>query len=103
MIIRQLCVLLNGETIYRALAQLLLEEEDLEFAATFVQTLNLILLTSSELFELRELVKKSVSSQTGRELFTVLYRSWCHNPVATLSLCLLAQAYELGSALVFQL
>lgn len=26
-----------------------------------------------------------------------------HNPVATFSLCLLAQAYELASALVFQM
>jgi len=27
-------------------------------------------------------------------LFTALYKSWCHNPVSTFSLCLLAQAYE---------
>lgn len=28
------------------------------------------------------------------------YSSWCHNPVATFSLCLLAQAYPLSSSLV---
>jgi vacuole morphology and inheritance protein 14 len=26
--------------------------------------------------------------------FVTLFRSWCHNAVATFSLCLLAQAYE---------
>lgn len=29
-----------------------------------------------------------------------LYNCWCHNPVATFSLCLLAQAYDLGAAVV---
>lgn len=32
--------------------------------------------------------------QDGQQLFTTLYRSWCHSAVATFSLCLLAQAYE---------
>lgn len=102
-IIRQLSVLLNGEAIYRSMSQILLEEPDLEFASIMVSTLNLILLTSSELFELREMIKKSLMTQTGRELFTVLYRTWCFNPVSTLSLCLLSQAYELACALVFEL
>jgi len=42
-------------------------------------------------------------TQAGRDLFIALYKSWSHNPVATFSLCLLAQAYELASALVFQI
>lgn len=33
-------------------------------------------------------------------LFTALYRSWCHNAVATFALCLLAQAYEHASNLL---
>ena len=32
-----------------------------------------------------------------------LHCAWCHNPVATFSLCLLSQSYELASALAFQL
>jgi len=103
LIIRQLSVLLNGESIYRALAIILQKEEDVEFASLMVQTLNLIFLTSSELFELRSLIKKSLVTQPGRDLFIALFKSWCHNPVATFSLCLLAQAYELASALVFQM
>jgi vacuole morphology and inheritance protein 14 len=33
----------------------------------------------------------------------VLFRSWCHNPIAAFSLCLLAQSYSLSSALVTKL
>lgn len=92
-IIRQLCVLLNAEDIYRALAEILLGRPDLRFAAHMVQTLNTILLTSTELFELRNRLK-DLGTQESCGLFCCLYRSWCHNPVATISLCLLTQNYE---------
>ena len=32
--------------------------------------------------------------QESCSLFTSLYQSWCHNPVATVSLCLLTQNYQ---------
>lgn len=32
--------------------------------------------------------------QESCSLFTCLYQSWCHNPVATVSLCLLTQNYQ---------
>lgn len=92
-IIRQLCVLLNAEDIYRALAEILLGRSELRFAAHMVQTLNTILLTSTELFELRNRLK-DLGTQESCGLFCCLYRSWCHNPVATISLCLLTQNYE---------
>ncbi len=38
--------------------------------------------------------------QESWTLFTMLYRSWCHNPVATVALCLLTQNYEHASNLV---
>jgi vacuole morphology and inheritance protein 14 len=68
-----------------------------------VQTLNLILLTALELDELRGVLKSSFSasaSAENRDVFTKLFNCWCHNPVATLSLCLMAQAYDLASELV---
>lgn len=92
-IIRQLCVLLNAEDIYRALSEILLGRSELRFAAHMVQTLNTILLTSTELFELRNRLK-DLGTQESCGLFCCLYRSWCHNPVATISLCLLTQNYE---------
>jgi vacuole morphology and inheritance protein 14 len=120
LIIRQLCVSLDAERIYGTLADILEKDEDLEFASIMVQNLNIILITSSELADLRKrlknldtrvsylrhnlrfqrlvYVKKNfftmVLFQDGQQLFTVLYRSWCHSAVATFSLCLLAQAYE---------
>lgn len=57
MSVRQLCVLLNSKDIYLTLAQILLEEENLKFASIMVETLNTILLTSPELFELRSQLK----------------------------------------------
>ena len=41
-----------------------------------------------------------VSPQESWSLFTTLYRSWCHNPVATIALCLLSQNYKHSSDLV---
>lgn len=56
-IIRELCVLLSSEEIYKILAEILLKEQNLRFAGIMIQTLNIILLTSSELFELRNKLK----------------------------------------------
>ncbi|KAG0324350.1 hypothetical protein BG000_002255 [Podila horticola] len=98
-IIRQLCVSLNSERIYRTLAEILEKDEDLEFANTMVQNLNIILITAPELADLRKRLK-SVDSRDGQALFAVLYRSWCHNPVSTFALCLMAQYYEHAVALL---
>uniref|UniRef100_A0A2K6RIM0 Protein VAC14 homolog n=1 Tax=Rhinopithecus roxellana TaxID=61622 RepID=A0A2K6RIM0_RHIRO len=92
-IIRSLCLLLNAENIFHSMADILLREEDLKFASTMVHALNTILLTSTELFQLRNQLKdlKTLESQN---LFCCLYRSWCHNPVTTVSLCFLTQNYR---------
>ncbi|XP_059391860.1 protein VAC14 homolog [Carassius carassius] len=92
-IIRQLCLLLHAENIFHSMADILLREEDLKFASTMVQTLNTILLTSAELFQLRNQLK-DLHTQDSCALFCCLYRSWCHNPVATVSLCFLTQNYR---------
>ncbi|KAF9401619.1 PtdIns(3,5)P(2) sythesis regulation factor [Mortierella sp. AD011] len=98
-IIRQLCVSLNSERIYRTLAEILEKDEDLEFANMMVQNLNIILITAPELADLRKRLK-GVDSKDCQALFTVLYRSWCHNPVSAFALCLMAQYYEHAVALL---
>jgi vacuole morphology and inheritance protein 14 len=99
LIIRQLSVMLNPEKIYRELSKILQTyTNNLEFCSIMIQTLNTILLTSKELSELRELIKKG--DEAASDLFQELYKSWCHNPVATLSLCLLAKRYKHASELV---
>ena len=74
-----------------------------------VQTLSNNLITAPELSDLRKrlrnieirvndaicIVRFHVNTKKdGQSLFVALFRSWCHNAVATFSLCLLAQAYE---------
>ncbi|XP_042227143.1 protein VAC14 homolog isoform X2 [Homarus americanus] len=98
-IIRQLCVMLSAEDIYQTLAELLQKEENLTFASEMVQTLSSILLTSKELFSLR-IQLKDLSTPESCDLFVNLYRSWSHNSVATLTLCLLTQNYSHAASLV---
>ncbi|KAG5605406.1 hypothetical protein H5410_026898 [Solanum commersonii] len=100
LIIRRLCVLLDAERVYRELSTILEGESDLDFASIMVQALNLILLTASELSDLRDLLKQSLVNADGKNLFLSLYASWCHSPMAIISLCLLAQAYQHASSVI---
>ncbi|KAL4808273.1 vacuolar protein 14 C-terminal Fig4p binding-domain-containing protein [Aspergillus unguis] len=93
LIIRQLCLNLSPERIYRTLADCLEKEDDIEFASIMVQNLNNNLITAPELSELRKRLR-NLDSRDGQTFFVALFRSWCHNAVSTFSLCLLAQAYE---------
>ena len=124
LIVRRLCVLLNAKSVYIRMADALCDYEvadgsseidRLEFVGTMVQTLNLILLTASELSDLRSILatafkpSKLASSPFSRirsqatdgvKVFTALFRCWCHNPISTFSLCLLAHAYDLAFELI---
>ena len=74
LIIRQLCLNLNTERIYRTFAEILEKEEDLEFASVMVQKLNMILITSPELADFRRRLKSletRVSSTSS--LYTYAY------------------------------
>lgn len=93
LIIRQLCVTLSAERIYRTMADCLDKDEDVEFASIMVQNLNNNLITAPELADLRKRLR-NLETRDGQTFFVTLFRSWCHNAVATFSLCLLAQAYE---------
>ncbi|KAH0619421.1 hypothetical protein JD844_000034, partial [Phrynosoma platyrhinos] len=80
-IIRQLCLLLNAENIFHSMADILLREEDLKFASTMVHTLNTILLTSSELFQLRNQLKDLKTPVGGREALCLTHRK--HSRMST--------------------
>jgi vacuole morphology and inheritance protein 14 len=110
LIIRQLCISLSPERIYRTLADCIEKEEDVEFASIMVQNLNNNLITAPQLADLRKRLRnletkvsltpgfpilyEAHQKQDGQTFFVALFRSWCYNAVATFSLCLLAQAYE---------
>ncbi|KAI1082648.1 vacuole morphology and inheritance protein [Whalleya microplaca] len=93
LIIRQLCMTLSPERIYRTLAETIEKEDDVEFASIMVQNLNNNLITAPELADLRKRLR-NLETKDGQVFFVALFRSWCYNAVATFSLCLLAQAYE---------
>lgn len=93
LIIRQLCVSLNPERIYRTLAEIIEQDDDMEFASIMVQNLNNNLITAPELSDLRTRLR-NLDNKDGIAFFVSLFKSWCHNSAAALSLCLLAQAYE---------
>ncbi|KAH8719460.1 vacuolar protein 14 C-terminal Fig4p binding-domain-containing protein [Phaeosphaeriaceae sp. PMI808] len=93
LIIRQLCLTLSAEKIYRTMADCLVKDEDIEFASIMVQNLNNNLITAPELADLRRRLR-TLDNKDGQSFFVTLFKAWCHNAVATFSLCLLAQAYE---------
>lgn len=71
-IISQLCILLNAEVIYRIFAEIIFEETtNLKFASTMVRTLNTILLTTSELFELRNHLKNITNEVNQIEMRSI--------------------------------
>lgn len=83
----------------------------IDFISTMVQTLNLILLSAAELHGLRTILgntfkpekqakNSSSNNQTKQDVFPKLFHCWCHNPVSTFSLCLLARAYDIAYALI---
>ncbi len=70
LILRQLCLLLNPEDIFRTLSEALVQHEDLEFVGMMVKTLNSILFTSPELFRLRRCLKDLETKVSWRLLAT---------------------------------
>lgn len=65
----------------------------------------MILLTAPELSSLRKSLKETfqtAKNSSDRQFFIALFNCWCHNPVATFSLCLFTQAYDLSSKLIFK-
>ncbi|KAM3959400.1 protein VAC14 homolog [Aphomia sociella] len=98
-IIRQLCVLLNAEDVYKALSRILLQQRDLRFVATMVDVLSTILLTAAELYDLR-LQLRGFDKPATHSLFEWLYACWCHSPVSLLALCLLTHNYSHCNTLI---
>ncbi|XP_045777776.1 protein VAC14 homolog isoform X2 [Maniola jurtina] len=92
-IIRQLCVLVGAESVYRGVAIAVRGERELRFAARLVDVLATLLLTAAELHHLR-LRLRAFDDPATVSLFRTLYACWCHSPVALLALCLLTHNYK---------
>merc|ERR1712130_598432 len=110
LIITKLCALLDCTQIYSLLGNLILQKyanpngnahasKQRHFVRNMVRLMNLILLTSKELYPLRQIIKKA---NGDKHIFFVLYKTWCCSPISLVSLCLLAQRYDVGLMLVNQ-
>lgn len=64
----------------------------------YYQTLNYVLVTASELADMRALLKQTSENDASKDLFVSLHSSWCHSPSATISLCLFAQVWHILAA-----
>ncbi|GAO15812.1 hypothetical protein UVI_02021240 [Ustilaginoidea virens] len=74
LIIRQLCISLSPERIYRTLADCIEKEEDVEFASIMVQNLNNNLITAPQLADVRKRLR-NLEAKDGQTLFVALFRS----------------------------
>eukprot|EP01083_Nonionella_stella_P046431 124359_1 len=108
LIITKLCQLLDCTKIYSVLANLILKHQFTNskkkegFVGNMVRLMNLILLTTKELYPLRHIIKKCHDNPQSKNIFLILYKTWCCSAVSLLSLCLLAQRYDLGLMLCDQ-
>ncbi|KAI3631853.1 hypothetical protein MIR68_010326 [Amoeboaphelidium protococcarum] len=120
LIIRRLCTQSSPSQVYGSIAaqllatyknQILIQgtnarnvQQDALFIVNMVRHLNVLLMTCSELSDLRRYLQQSSqldvpqSHQTG--LYKVLYDCWSSDSVSLLSLCLISQQYEDGTQLI---
>lgn len=71
LIIRQLCITLSAEKIYRTMADCIVKDEDVEFASIMVQNLNNNLITAPELADLRRRLRNLDSKVRRRYTYDV--------------------------------
>lgn len=94
-ILRRLCLSLDPVRVYQTLAKVLKKETNSVFVGIIIQILNNNLITAPELSTLRKRLR-SLEKKENFELFSIIFKAWCHNAPATLALCLLSQCYELA-------
>lgn len=100
-VIRKLCFALSSENIYKAISEVLANEEDMSFLKVMIDTLNRILLTTQELAQFRKKLKNlDPSKPEDWSLFSTIFQSWSHSASSALSLCLLTSNYELAFLII---
>jgi vacuole morphology and inheritance protein 14 len=98
MMIKVLCQELGTEKVLQNFANLLLLQSEQKFRERMIAIINDLLLTDASLEALRERLKSCLEREDEEciELFEILFKTWCQNPVSALCLTFLVQAYELS-------
>lgn len=91
-IIRQLCLKLSAERVYKIVSLMLDSDDDLIFTKMIVQILSSNLVTAQELSKFRKALRKG----EDWSCFCILFKTWSHNPISLLALCLISENYELA-------
>ena len=91
-IMRKICATLTPERVYKVISSILNANDDIMFVRTMIQILSTNLIVAPEMYSLRHKLKDT----DNVALFTLLFKSWCHNPVSVISLCFVAERYELA-------
>ena len=95
--VRVLCLELNVKLVYLTFADVLSQMEKSNYVQKIINILNMLLLTSNDTEDLRNLLK-NIQTTTNLEekyCFEKLFSIWCINPVSCLILCLIAEDFEL--------
>ncbi|KRX07492.1 Armadillo-type fold [Pseudocohnilembus persalinus] len=103
-IVKKLCSNQDSRKVFQSFANQLKNYQDIEFVATFLQSLDNILLTDKQLGDVRNLLKnmnyEPEKFEKAKHLFENLFQIWSFNPVSTITLCLLAQQYDLAYKII---
>lgn len=98
-IMRKICASLSPERIFKVISLILNSYEDVVFVRMMIQILSTNLITSPEMVSLR----KKLRSGDDPLFFTLLFKTWCINPVSAISLGLIAENYELVYSVIQEL
>lgn len=93
-ILRQLCLQLGAERIYKITSLTLdkWDKSDMTFIQLVIQIMSTDLITAPDLKALRKKLKKN----EDWTFFSIIFKCWCYNSSSLLYLCLISENYELA-------
>lgn len=98
-IMRKFCASLSPERVFKVISSILNSYEDITFTRIMIQILSTNLVTAPEMVSLR----KKLRSGDDPLFFTSLFKTWCVNPVSSITLGLISENYELVYSVIQQL
>lgn len=98
-IMRKICASLSPERVFKVISLILNSYEDITFIRMMIQILSTNLITAPEMVSLR----KKLRSGDDPLFFTSLFKTWCVNPVSSITLGLISENYELVYSLIQEL
>lgn len=98
-IMRKFCASLSPERVFKVISSILNSDEDITFTRIMIQILSTNLVTAPEMVSLR----KKLRSGDDPLFFTSLFKTWCVNPVSSITLGLISENYELVYSVIQEL